>query len=186
MALISSSVIPESEGFLMLKILNIKFEITDNSQTNGFRREETKCMVLAVLLAIFSAFSMANFLGINSPNITERNVTIITTIVVAIVSAYSFRGSNCSINGFNSSPNFSPEYTPVRIAISVKPICAVLKYLSGWSIKFKAFFAFSSPLLASDSILERLALINAISLTTISAFTKISKINMSISMFLYK
>ena len=81
--------------------------------------------------------------------------------------------------------NFSPEYTPVKIAISVIHICAVDKNFSGFSANAKAAFALISPLLAMLSSLAFRALTKAISLITKSPFNNISTSKIKISAIVF-
>ena len=53
----------------------------------------------------------------------DKKVTMITIITVAIVPAYGARKSIFCIVGFKWPLNFSPEYTPVKMEISVINIC---------------------------------------------------------------
>ena len=79
--------------------------------------------------------------------------------------------------------NLSPEYTPVRIAINVIPICAADKKTSGVLERSKALFAASSPFEAMLSSLPLRADTNAISLITNKPFNKIRPSKMIISIY---
>ena len=144
-----------------------------NSQTIGWVKAAKAFIGLATILAMRSALNNPICFGISSPKMMERKVTIITMMVVAIVLAYSFRKPIFSIDGCNRRANLSPEYTPVRIAISVMPICAADKNFSGLLESSNAFFALSSPFSAWCSNLDLRAETNAISDITNNPFTKI-------------
>ena len=79
----------------------------------------------------------------------------------------------------------SPENKPVRIPISVIPICRVLKKLSGLSESSNALVAFLLPCLCSISNLLFLALTTAISLILKNPFMSISTTIITISIMYY-
>src|SRR5215203_2707205 len=99
-ALISSSVTVSSLILLMLKILKNRLLVLLSSHTIGWVALAKACIIGATILAILSAFNKPMRFGINSPKTIERNVTMITIIVVEIVRAYGLRNSTFSSEGW--------------------------------------------------------------------------------------
>ena len=77
----------------------------------------------------------------------------------------------------------SPEYTPVRIAINVMPICAADKNFSGLFARSKALRAFISPFSAWLSNLALRAETSAISDITNKPLIKIRTSSIMISIY---
>ena len=84
---ISSSVTASSLERLILNNRKNKLLILFSSQTMGWVKAAKAFIGLATSFAINSALSKPILFGINSPNMIERKVTMITTMVVAMVSA---------------------------------------------------------------------------------------------------
>src|SRR4029078_8195573 len=86
-ALISSSVTASVLDRLILNRVKKRLLTKFNSHTIGWVIFANTSIGLATTLAILSAFKRPILFGISSPKMIERNVTMMTMIVVAMVAA---------------------------------------------------------------------------------------------------
>src|SRR3954468_16004971 len=98
-ALISSSVTASVRDRLILNRVKKRLLTRFNTQTIGWVTLANTSIGPATSLAILSAFNRPILLGMSSPKMMERKVTIITMIVVAMVAAYGLNISIFSTTG---------------------------------------------------------------------------------------
>ena len=120
-----------------------------STQTKGDAITDMTFIGPATILATLSEELRAIRFGTSSPKTMLRYVTRITMSPWARAPASPGAMPARTRSAANESAIAFPEKIPVRIPISVMPICTAERNLSGSDDRFRAVFAALLPLLAS-------------------------------------